>query len=1394
VTLVAERREAPPPPPPTASKAPRPSRVSARTLLVICALLAVEIFFQQSGRIIHETKVDLAMDPLRFLGRIWHLWEPTADMGRVQNQVTGYLFPMGTFYAVGKLLSVPTWILQRLWISLLLGTGLWGMTRLGDEFEVGDPTWRVIGATAYILSPFFLARGATLSAFVIGGALLPWVLIPLVRGSRGGSPRRAACLSAIAVLAMGAANAAVTVAVLIVPALYLLTRQRGPRRARLIRWWVVATSLACAWWAGALVLQAVYGTNFLVYTERAVTTTGVTPPFEVLRGTADWLSYVYLWNVSLPAGLSFVTVPILVLATALVAAGGIYGLTRTDLPERTFLIACFLLGVAAVGLGYGGLLGDPVAGPVRVLLDGPLGVFRTVYKFEPLIGFALAFGLVHAGSTVFDRLGAARRPAGARSVMAPLLAMVVVLVAAGPLLTGGMAANGGFTAEPAYWTAAKEYVQDHGGRTLEVPGLPIADFSWGEPEDDPFQWGTDASFATRSLAPLGSSSATRYLDGVETAISQGGDPGLAASLRRGGFSTVTARNDASAAKYLAPLPAETASALTASGLHVIASFGPQLQLPADQNPSHLVMHLIDVYGVPGGSEVSSYPIADAAVVSGGPASPLDLASAGGPARGYVLAQDLTPGTPAPPNWIVTDGNALRFNYFGLNRNNASYVLSPTDPSPTGQPLSAGLLPSDRIADQTVAEVQGVRSITASSTGSWLLAIPEDAPYNILDGDPSTAWVAGPIRSSSVGQWVQVNLAHPIRARTMKVNLLEDGPWRPKVTALTVTTAAGSVVDRVHPDESTQTIALPRGATTWIRVTFSDELLQSTQSAGAGIRALSIPGVTMTRRLLTPSQLNREYASPSRPLPQYSFHRYRTNPHSLVRSDEETAIRRDFVAPHAGTMDVSAGVAADPGPWLQSLVDSAGVAPGSGQVVVSASSALRNLPEYAARNLVDGDTGTIWVSATAGAAPQSYSPVPAQSLDKDPHVSMTWGPTRSVDSLKLETVAGYSTPAQVNISDGTTTRHGTVQPDGTVRFDAPLVTNHLDITFPKVNQVVVLTGDGRRDLHPLVRPVGLAAIDIPALKDLYPGRINSSTKVEVSCADGPVVRIDQQDVHLSVSTTIGALTKLGTIPAQVCAPTPVAVTAGHNTVDSSGGAFGFNVNWVTLEDSQHPIPAEATPRTVTQGVWTSDHRSVKVGPGPASYLVVNENVNKGWVATLDGHDLKPVVLDGWRQGYIVPAGSGGLVTLRYTPDAPLHAVLVVGGLLVLLLFGVALLPVKREPQAAPIGPGTWATPLLWVVALGCAFVVAGPATLLVVPLWFLARRRTNRLGIIAVAAYVAAALWVSATLQPFHSTWFGAFGWPATVLALVALLAVVTSLLLVPATVRSRRPWSPRHAA
>jgi arabinofuranan 3-O-arabinosyltransferase len=453
---------------------------------------------------------------------------------------------------------------------------------------------------------------------------------------------------------MGGVNAVVVGAALIPGAIWLLTRQRGPRRAALIRWWALAVVVATSWWAVPLAFQARYGIDFLPFTERAGTTTAFTPPFEVLRGVADWLSYARLQGVPLMAGYVETTAGLVIAGGALVVAVGLYGLAQRRLPEARFLVITFLVGTALVGAGYGGDLGNPFASTVVRLLDGPLGLFRNVYKFAPVVLLPVAGGLAAGVDALASAVGRRR---GSLAKLVPVGVGVLVLLGAWPLLGGDLLHQRGFTALPTWWEDARAYVQDAPGRTLILPGLPQSSSTWGFTAEEPLEWDNAEPFAVRQIAPLGSSGATRVLDTVEATIASGGSTQLPAYLARNGFSTVLVRNDGDWRSSGAPSPAQVTAAARASGLVLVASFGPDILLGDEPGVPDSTVHPIDVYEVPGAAslpQVTTTPVSASAVVSGDAGTPLQFGGTSLEGRSVVLASDLEDGDPLPPRWLVTE--------------------------------------------------------------------------------------------------------------------------------------------------------------------------------------------------------------------------------------------------------------------------------------------------------------------------------------------------------------------------------------------------------------------------------------------------------------------------------------------------------------------------------------------------------------------------------------------------------------------------------------------------------------------------------------------------------------------------------------------------------------------
>jgi arabinofuranan 3-O-arabinosyltransferase len=105
-------------------------------------------------------------------------------------------------------------------------------------------------------------------------------------------------------------------------------------------------------------------------------------------------------------------------------------------------------------------------------------------------------------------------------------------------------------------------------------------------------------------------------------------------------------------------------------------------------------------------------------------------------------------------------------------------------------------------------------------------------------------------------------------------------------------------------------------------------------------------------------------------------------------------------------------------------------------------------------------------------------------------------------------------------------------------------------------------------------------------------------------------------------------------------------------------------------------------------WGATHR--EVGVPDASHvriLETTENANDGWRATLNGAALTPVRVDGWRQGWILPAGTGGVVALEFTPQAAYVGGLAAGasGVLALLVLALAGRGSRRGEAAPSLGP-------------------------------------------------------------------------------------------------------------
>ncbi len=199
-----------------------------------------------------------------------------------------------------------------------------------------------------------------------------------------------------------------------------------------------------------------------------------------------------------------------------------------------------------------------------------------------------------------------------------------------------------------------------------------------------------------------------------------------------------------------------------------------------------------------------------------------------------------------------------------------------------------------------------------------------------------------------------------------------------------------------------------------------------------------------------------------------------------------------------------------------------------------------------------------------------------------------------------------------------------------------------------------------------------------------------------------------------------------------------------------------------------------------GAWSADHREVNVEPSQASrVLVVPESVNPGWTArTGDGSLLSPVTVNGWQQGWVLPPGTAGTVTLAFSSNTLYRAGLVGGLALLPVLALLAFLPVRRpRAPAEPARPWQPGRVTASVAVLAAGAVISGVAGIVVVAaalcVRYLLRNREKLCDAVTVGATAGGLIIAGAVLS--QNPWRSVDGYVghSTGVQLLALISIGT---------------------
>lgn len=1364
----------------------------------IFAAALVLCFAQAPGQIASDTKLDLTANPLRFLARAASLWNSDLPFGQAQNQAYGYLFPHGAFFLAGHALGVPGWVTQRLWWALLLTVGCWGLLRVAETLGIGTRPSRLIGAVAFALSPRVLTTLGSISSETWTMMLAPWVLLPVIQGLRGaGPPRILAARAGIALALMGAVNAVASLAACLPAVIWWACHRPNRLWWRFSAWWLIASALAITWWAGALVLLGRISPPFLDFIESSGVTTQWTSLTEVLRGTSAWTPFV---APTATAGSTLVTQPVMVLATTLVAAGGLAGLALRSMPARGRLVTMLMVGLVLLGVGYAGGLGSPVAHQVQAFLDAGGEALRNVHKLEPVIRIPLTLGVAHLLSRI-PLPGSAPRPTWIRAFAHPeddkrvavgIVVLTALAVATSLAWTGRLTPAGSFRAIPDYWHQAADWLTEHKaagptpGRVLVVPGAPFANQDWGNSHDEPLQVLGDFPWGVRDSIPLTPPQTIRALDSVQRLIAAGRpSAGLSDTLARQGIAYLVVRNDLDPQNSRSARPLLVHRAIEGSpGLQKVAQFGDPVgpgTVEGFVTDSGLrpPFPAVEIYQVGAGNPGAPYltPVSDMTRVAGGPESLLRIDERRrllrqpplGPMLLTADAQRAGLNTPPGRGVIVTDTPVDRETDYGRVDDHSSAVRAPGDERNTFNRVPDYPAPGAPLVE---GQWSGGR-LSASSSSSDATTLPNVAPASgtvaAVDGDPATAWVSNSLQPA-VGQWLQVDFDKPVANAVLTVTPSATAVGA-QVRRIQVSTENGTATVSFNEPGKPLTVALPVGETPWVRIT-----AVGTDDGSSGVQ-FAITDLSVTQYdasgFAHPVDIRHTVVVPPPPLGSAvagwdlgsellgrdgcadSPDGVHCAASMAVAPEEPVTLSRTLTVP--APIDVTPTVWVRPrqGPRLADLIAAPGSAraEGDSDLIDVLGSA------YAA---TDGDPRTAW-TAHQGVVQYKTGPTLTVKLPRPTEVTaLRLFPAGSVLPTHPSLVA-------VDLGDGPQVRkladgeHAGAQ---TIALH-PRVTDTVRISLLDWHDVIDRTALGFDQLKPPglaeVTPLGPTGAPI-AFAD---AAVNLDRAIEVPCGQGPVIAVSGRFVQTSVSTTVAALLKGSPIPARACDPTPLTLRAGTQEVLISPGA-AFIADGAQFDGPLEERLSTAPQATAEISHWSSDRRELEVPRSPAArILVVPESINPGWVAhTPDGAALTPVVVNGWQQGWVVPAGQQGTITLSFPSDGPYRTVLATGLALLPLLLALALVPARR-PVSAAVPARPWNSRLLAGGALvAAAALIAGLGGVAVVcgalALGRLLRDRqrllddmtlwTASVGLILAGALLSRYPWRSTDGYIGHSAW------------------------------------------
>ena len=1018
----------------------------------LLALLAyVPMLLTAPGKVAADTKQYLYLDPSRLLSRSWSMWDPNIGMGTVTHQNIGYLFPLGPFYRMFDWIGVPDWVAQRIWLGSLLFLAALGMLFLFRTIGLKGPG-AVIGALAFMLSPYALDYAARISVILLPWAGLPWLLALTMRALRRGGWKHAA-LIALLVQVIGSVNATALVFVGMAPLLWVpysvfVLQEVDWRRALATvgRIGLLATT-ASLWWMSGLWAQGSYGLNVLDYTEtlRAVSRTSV--PNEVLRGLGYWFFYgrdkLGSW---IEASGDYTQRPFYIILSYGIPFLGLLSAAWVRWRYRAYFALLVVIGVVTAVGAHPYDSPTPIGAAFKGLAGTSTAAFalRSTGRATPLVVLGMTALLASGVNALWTWLRSQNRSRIALAI--PVLVGVMVIVNL-PALWNESFYGANLQRDediPQYWKDATAYLDSQGdkSRVLELPGADFASYRWGNTVDPITPGIMDRPYVARELIPYGSAASANLLNAVDLRIQSRQLPSqaIAPVAKLMGVGDIVLRNDLQFERYRVLRPGFMWSLFqpTPAGMTGPVAFGKTTASQAHQYPfldeqalaeksPQSVPPPVAVFGVTDPTPIiRAKSRSNAVVIAGDGDGVVDASTAGlldtDPLVLYSapFAEELARlrEQAATSTLVVTDSNRRRGRRWSTVTDTVGYTEGPGAFQLGADESDARLdvFPGAPTNAYTTTVLRGVKFVGATSYANPITYTPEDRPARAIDGDPYTAWRTGAF-DDVTGDRIRIVLKKPITTDHLNVVQVLQLPNERFITRARLHFDNKTAVDvdlggRSRRPEG-QRIDFPRRSFS----TFEIEILNTnlgvvrnysgTSPVGFGEIRLRDEGATADvvaeEVVRLPSDLLKNVGTASLDSPlAILMTRERVIP-VPPRSDPERNMTREFRLPTQRSFSVSGDVR------LSSFLPDAAtdrLLGYSGPVVANSSAHLAGAPATRASAALDGNPATAWVTP--------FNFVENQSLIFAVPEPIT------IDYLDLQVVADglHSVPTSVEIRSDT----------------------------------------------------------------------------------------------------------------------------------------------------------------------------------------------------------------------------------------------------------------------------------------------------------------------------------------------------------------------------------------